>query len=461
MDRREWLLAILCGSVAALSYNIGLPQDLSIKSERPMNLRTDTEAVQLPNPLPNVGGLYGINTVVEEEAFPGVRCLRVTDGSLLPDKGTMQTASWGGAKLWSLDESMFLLSTTDGGQRIFSFDEKNFKVEMISTTVYQKAFFSSHTPKVMYTLDHTKLTKITFSSAFVPSSPTLVCDFSNILPQGFDVKWNGILYMSEKDSHFSVGFSEGDQDTAFHVCCFKQGSGYRMLDTHTGEVTGDWGDKGKAVITSKSGLQFPFDLHEVVQTPNPEYTLVSPITKYNSNTLVWKTSGLQFVELGHDGHSAKGWNHVFALSKDGQLTGYEYANPNGAGVDVLPDSYLPVPKLDYGGHPSFGRMLFSDNGWIWDSGYHNDGLILGQPFASAWESEVLVYDLVLKKVGRAFHNFNSQTSPWFDTAKAVGVPGPSNQRILIATDFMGTLGLDVNNKPRGDVFLIDISKAKA
>jgi hypothetical protein len=70
---------------------------------------------------PDVGGLYGQNTVIIDPDF-GTRIVRVTDYSMHASGGSFTTASGGNQSLRAVDSTLFLVRNSSGSQLLFSLD---------------------------------------------------------------------------------------------------------------------------------------------------------------------------------------------------------------------------------------------------------------------------------------------------------------------------------------------------
>src|SRR5208282_726436 len=89
------------------------------------NLLTNLNIIQLPGSYPNVGNLYGLNTIVTDPNF-GTTIVRLTDGSS-GGTGTlyesMQTADDpSGYGIWNTDDTMIVCRNTSGVTYPFQFN---------------------------------------------------------------------------------------------------------------------------------------------------------------------------------------------------------------------------------------------------------------------------------------------------------------------------------------------------
>jgi len=267
--------------------------------------------------------------------------------------------------------------------------------------------------------------------------------------------------VSNDDTTFVAGFSEGQQNSGTNICVFQTGhvgGGYRMLDITKGQITGDWGITGACNMVSPH-TTFPFVIHEAMQTANPQYAIVSPSPAHGAEgyPLVWDTATLNLTDMLGGGHAAKGYLHAyFGGPGGGQYLEVPYANIALTRM-IVPRAGLPGQNAQkYLGdqHTGFGKFDPLDNATFWDTSQSQV-----TPFTSAWMNEVRGYNAQTGVVSRACHTFNSGNSPSFIVQNAIGVPSQTGSFVAFTSDAMGSLGMTVvkgKAVPRGDVFVVDV-----
>lgn len=432
----------------------------------PPSLRTDLNIQQLPGTLPNVGGLLGANTIVTDPDF-GTTIVRLSDGST-SNNSSIQTADNASAGIWNSNDTMILVKNNFGKSLLYQFNPTTLQGSLLSFTTTASVCFARTSPGILYTLNGTQITKNTFtliSGVWTFQSATLFADFVNILPGGYTPTWNSSFFISLDDTTFGCAFSNsGGQNTGHNVCVYQTGhgtGGYRMLDTATGTITGDWGTTGTAVLTTTLGYTFPFDLHETEMTPNPLYLCFNPISQVADTDVVWTISGLSCVDQNDGSHKAKGYLHTYPGGGGGQLIEIPYVSP------VKPYRQV-VPTLPSGftgdRHFGFGQIVTNDAGYVWST----TGANTPQPFTSAWEGEVFGYTVATGVVYRACHLFNSFKSPVFIVANAIGIASQTGNFVAFCSDWggvgtVGPLGSTsgdatgvIGGNARGDVFIVAI-----
>jgi hypothetical protein len=422
-------------------------------------MRTDLEIVQIPDPLPNWGGLLGKNIIFTDPDF-GTQIVRLTDGSD-SDLKVFQV----GTNAWNKNDTMIKVTSPGGKVLVFQFNPKKMQrlPDPVAILTNGKCAFSTVYPGVLYELDGLIVKKLSFTKVAgvwqLNPLPSIVCDFAKILPAGFDASWVGTFDLSEGDKTFCLGVSEGVQNSAIYGCVWQRGwgvgKGYRLLNTRDGIITGDWGENGPISITSPD-TTVPFTIHEISQTPNPRFVSVGAFGG-GASPLIWDLPTLNLVDSVITGHRAKGYLHSYAGGPGGGEFGV-VAYMQSWGLTGTPEHQLLIPKEKlpaslgqvYDGdiHGNFGLISKTDESIFW---------IVGQtdqtPFTSAWMNEVRGYDVVNAIVYRACHTFNTGKSKFFAAANALPNASQTGKFVAWCTDGMETLGAQANGDPRADVFV--------
>jgi hypothetical protein len=462
----------------------------------PPSLITNLNIVQWPSTFPNVGGLYGKNTVVTDPNF-GSKIVRATDAS--SGSGgyqSMQTGDAAQKMMWNSNDTLFFARNTDATDYLFQFNPTTLQATQLPYSTQNSTAFSMTEPGVIFELNGPVITKVTFtlvSGVWTYNSSAAFADYSNgglggigYLPAGYTVNWTGAFTHSNDDGTFTVAFSQGTQDTGFYVCCYQVGSGYRILDTQTGIITGQWGATGLAVLENWQGItggspnSFPFDLHETYQAQNPAYAHVTAYKAVGGNPLIWTIAGLTLSGIQQGGHCAQAWSNDYTAGYGGgQCQGYPYTNTTNPHfiMDVPPNTdQLPAdqtPKQHYTGDMHHGLPWLGNN--------NDDALLVTTngpptvvPFTSCWMGEVRLLDITGTISGtqgtmyRACHTFNSGKSQTFIIQNAIGCVSQTGNFVAFASDWAGsstvsplgstsgaptgTVGVD----GRGDVFIVAI-----
>jgi hypothetical protein len=445
-----------------------------------MALRTDINIAQLPATPPNVGGLLGKNKIVIDPDF-GTQIMRLTDGGDATFH-SLQTSDSSGALIWNSNDTLIFATSTGGTKFLYQFDPATMQGTKLPFSTTATPSFSATMPGWFYALSGSVVTKYVFTlvgGVWTFASSSTVCDFANILPAGFKVKWTGEFLVSNDDTTFSAGFSAGGQGTGIYACVYQTGHGgaglgFRMANVNTGQITGDWGPTGAInLITNGSTTIFPFTLHEVVQTANPLYATIGP-TGIGTNgkpldtTIVWTLATLNFVDLNSGGHKAKGYVHAYAGAGGGQVKEIPYVNPVQPFRNVVPSAGKPA-GFHGDNHFGFGRIDVADASIVWAT--TGDGT--PQPFTSAWEGEVIGYEIVTGIVYRACHTFNSFKSKEFVVTQSICVPSKTGNFVAFTSDWggagtLGPLGSTsggatgiIGVDARGDVFIVKVNSSIA
>lgn len=431
-------------------------------------MRTDLAIVQYPSVLPPMGGFLGVNRKILDPDFK-TSIIRVTDGKTANGK-SLQTADAAQAGIWNQNDTMLLVRDTGGIHYLKQFSGAAGLVTDVNFNTNDSVCFSKVHPGVLYVLEETRVYARNFNQkagiwTYTPVNDELVCDFAKILPSGYNAKWQSAFLCSQDDSTFTVGFSDGVQNSCQYVCSFQRGhhsGGYRMLNTQTGTITGDWGSTGKAVIQSQH-YQWPLLLHEVYQTPNNAVTALTPVG-LNSTNFIWTTATTQIIDCEAGGHKAYGMRGWFGGGPGGgQLAHALYLSPSITGK-LLDPSKLPASmkeKYQEDLHFSFGKYTAADASVIWASSGGNGPM----PFLSAWENEIIGYDTANAIVYRLCHTFDSNESNEFIVRSAIACPSQSGRFVAFTTDWMGEFGSfsggdhgTLKVDARGDVCIAAVGK---
>lgn len=452
-----------------------------------MTLRTDLAIAQLPSS-PPFSGLLGLNAVATDPIF-GTTMMRLTDGS----SGTgnfrsMQTSdSPSDYNVWNADDTLLALNSTGGNAFLFQFNPTTMQGTQLGTSFPYKLSgptnFSKVSPGVLYNVVGTVLSSLTYqlvSGVWTYQSTAVICDFADILPVGFVVDWHSVLSVSAGDAVFGMGFSEGHQNSGFLACAFKPGSGFRMLNTQTLSVTGDWGTIGTATLLNTEFTNF--FLHGVNQSPNPNYFLLSAVGSGPKNGLgsfVWPISGLAITQSGLSGHHGLGVSGYYTGGPGlGQYDEALYSTPTvhtpvipkQAGPPGLPAYQTPSQKYFGDQHSAFSPLQATDQALL----FITNGAPSVFPFTSCWMGELRALDVngafgPQGMVYRVCHTYNSGKSTEYITANSQIGTSQTGNFIAFNSDMggagtVGPLGSTsggatglIGENARGDVFIVAVA----
>jgi hypothetical protein len=442
-----------------------------------MKSRTDLSIEQIPSPLPNVGGLLGKNTVYTDPVF-GSKVCRITDGASAGNFDSMQTNVPGSYSNSNTNDTLLALQSTGGSTFFFQFDPATMQTTQLSLKVAGHGGFSNVKPNVYYlalganhvlngfTGNGMAIYALTFAQVnkvWALASVELLCDFAKMLPAGFKVLWQSEVDISRGDSVFSLSVSEHEQDTAYFSCLYKTGArgGYRVLNTQTMQVVGDWGKVGTVSLSNTTLTKF--FLHGVNQTPNPLYTVLSPVGTGVLGGIVWANEGLEATQIELSGHHGIGFLSAYCSPGRGQFIQAPYADPaqHTKLIQQLPEYQTPPQTLVGDEHCGFGPISVTDESLLFIS----FGPPVVSPYTSCWMGEVVGLDVTGKVSGvkgtmyRICHTYNSGKSLEYIVTNSMAVPSKTGKFVWFTSDFFGVLGSIVGAATgtpgvdaRGDVF---------
>ena len=436
--------------------------------------RTDVDTVQIPNPVPTVGNLVGANRAVTDPDFQS-RIVRLTDAQTNPQFANISfiTTASGSAdeNIWNTDFTLFLVQDTGDGSYPMEFDPAT----MQATTMYASNYVASKglrlshggswsrvNPHILYTFGGTAIQQLDFSDRATPPTAQPFYDFTssgNCLPAGFKTSWQSIGGVSAGDTMFSASYSNaGNQGTGVYALVYKPGSGCRMLNTQTGQVTGDWGQTGFINIPDR------FSIHNVKLSNDGSWLIVARTHCYVGSCegpVFWKvdTTMVSNCETRCSGHWTDGYSH-WVNNNQTPMGQYEFrpfsdVTARSSLIGDLPahitapfDQHQSWNNVDAGDSVPFLSATWSDK----------------SPFPTAWYNEIIgVATEGSGKVWRFAHSFITARSQRFSTRYAIGSVSQDGRFFLFSSDWVGTLGSEsgsngctIGKDCRGDVFVVEL-----
>jgi len=388
------------------------------------------------------------NSIAVDPNF-GSQIVRITDRATFKNR-SLQTADSGTPNLWNKDSTMLIVRDPNANSLVMAFDPVTLKARLRTEWQYLLATkdvsFSRVDPEILFILASAQpdgpksiLQKIDFRQRIISN----IYNFAQCLPPDYRANWTGILSVNNDDTVFTVALSDKGQDLGFYAATYTVSRGCRLLNTKTGEVTGDWGPLGK-IATSGS-----FGLHAMSSSTGGDVAILSVgkcWTVCADGPYFWNIATLD-VTAGIDlGHSAKGYTQLITAEHFGQWRSQPYADPS-RGRKVIPDGMLP-PGFSGDKHASWNNVdpndmnpFLSTNSHLW-------------PPEGAWEDEVIGVDPTSGVVYRFCSTYNSGRSRYFIGKYAVGVVSQDGKFFAFASDALKTLGRDARGRHRVDVFVV-------
>jgi len=441
--------------------------------------RVDQAIVQVPSNPPNVGNLLGANTIVSDPDFSN-RIVRITDTNTNPDpvfkNRTYVSASSGSAddNLWNIDSTLFIVQDTGAAAFPFTFNPSTLQaarmyVSSFPTTnglrLSDSGTWSRVNPNVLYTYGGTAISKYDFTDRTNPPSPELVYDFTssaNCLPAGFTETWKTKGGVSGDDTTFGMAYSNsGNQGTAIYAVVYKAGSGCIVLNTRTGQVSGDWGAKGTIDITDR------WTIHNVKLSKDGNWLVVAPQTCTTSNCSTgpyfWQIGTTTVTSCGDggmcSGHWTEGYSHW--INNDNSPLSNQVSRTFAA--SNLPASIsgnMPAGiTAPFDQHQSWNNVDPSDSVPFLSSTWSSIS-----PFPAPWYNEIIaIASDGSGKTWRFAHSFITARSQRFSTEYAIGSVSQDGKFFLFSSDWMGKLGSEsgattctIGSTCRGDVFVVEL-----
>jgi hypothetical protein len=444
--------------------------------------RTDYTIAQIPSTIPNVGNVSGANTIVTDPDF-GNRIVRITDWNTDPGlpstSRSFVSAASGSAdeNLWNLDSTMFILQSLGDWGYTFTFDPATLQATRMYTSSYASTgglklsnggTWSRVNANILYTWGGTVISKYDFSNRTTPPSAQQVYDFTssrNCLPAGFSVTWTSAGGVSAGDTVFGMAFSNtGIQGTGVYAMAYTVGKGCTVLNTQTGQVTGDWGTTGTINIGDR------WTIHNAKISKDGNWLIVVPTTCLSSTCSTgpyfWQIGTTNVSSCGDGkssgqmcgGHWTEGYTHWINNYDNGKEASRPFSDPTA--FQEL-NSVIPTgiqPPLDE--HASWNNADPADSLPFFLTYWSTT-----TPFPAAWYNEITgVAPDGSGKVWRFAHSFITAQSQIFSTSYGIGSVSQDGRFFLFSSDWMGTLGSQseastctIGTDCRGDVFIVELN----
>lgn len=414
--------------------------------------RTDLDVVQLPSPTPDLGDCVGANKTIVDPDFK-TTMVRVTDCNTDPRFPAFSYEPVGGgsamANPFSANEKWIAVADQGNRIHILNFDPVKLQVGAQVWTGPGSAFFDRTLANVMWNINGSVLSKVVMGAKAVQVRK--VYDYKVALPKGFAVKWHGDAGCNTADTICAAAFSEGIQDTGELIVVWQRSKGYRVYNTMTGKITGQWGALGTVNIADR------YAVHQTKLSFLGDTLIIAHAYQScpdcDNNPYLWNiaTTSLNLCQSLCTGHWAPGYKSLWNNSGVGangigqfQVRAF---NNSLMSVPVIID-LPPVLKSPLDAHISYNNANSTDTNPIIVT---NSDKGTNATFTFPWVNEILVVDPVTKVVHREGHTFITGKSPFFSASNAIGPGSPKGDLIMFATDWQGKFANGTT--PRSDVVI--------
>lgn len=440
--------------------------------------RTDFDIVQTPG-APDVGNLSGANKVVTDPDF-GNRIVRITDANT-DTSPTFQnrtfvssTSGSSDENLWNIDSSLFIVQDEEANTYPFTFDATTMQASRMYASSFPAtnglrlsdgATWSRVNSNILYTYDGTAISTYDFTNRTTPPSPKPVYDFTssrNCLPAGFTETWEDRGGVSGDDSVFGMTFSNaGNQGTGVYVAVYKAGSGCSLLNTQTGQVSGDWGSKGTINIPDR------WTIHNAKISKDGNWMIVVATSCLSSSCMVnpyfWQIGTTNVSTCGMGGNCGGHWTEGY--------THWENCDNSPMANQVIRSFYDPMVSTSLTHTFPAGITTDLDQHQSWNNADPADSLPFfsttesgTSPYPAPWYNEII--GLAADGSGttwRFAHTFITHRSQNFSAEHAIGSVSQDGRFFMLSSDWMGELGSEsgsatctIGTNCRGDVFVVEL-----
>ena len=437
--------------------------------------RTDFKVVQVPTP-PSVGNLLGANTIVTDPDFANP-IVRITDAHTNPHRRfknrTYFTSSTGSAdeNLWNIDSTLLVVQDTGANSLPFTFDPSTLQAARMYVSSFPETNglmlgdsgnWSRVDPNVFYTIAGTAIHKRDFTDRTHPPSPQPVYDFSNCLPAGSSVTWSDNAGVGGDDTVFGMVYSNrGPQGTGTYAVVYKVGSGCSMLNTQTGQVTGDWGASGAINIADR------WTIHNAKLSKDGNWLIIANdlCTSFSCSQApyFWQIGTTNVNSCGDGGSCSGHWTegNTHWVNNDNSPMSNQVIRSlaQATSVSNLTFRFPANITAPFDQHQSWNNVDPADSLPFFATTWSTIS-----PFPAPWYNEVIgVAADGSDKTWRFGHTFITTNSQRFSTMYAIGSVSQDGKFFMFSSDWMGTLGSE-SGKPscsigrdcRGDVFVIQL-----
>lgn len=418
--------------------------------------RTDLNITQVPTP--PVMGPAG--SIVTDPDF-GSTIIRFTDEHSMVN-GQNAFAGIGGSadvNTFNTDSTLLLIQDSGGGGQVFNFNPLTLEIKRI----YPKwrissLIFSRLDPNVAFALNGTQFMRYDLSDRTTdnPPAPVMVCDFGPKLPG--PQTWKAVGGVEAEDTVFTAAFSTtGGQGTGLWACAFTVGKGFRIYNTGSGQITGDYGPVGQVT------LQDLLTIHNVKASKDGGWLVISQTSITSGpdkhGPFFWNIDTVTVNPVGSvawGGHWTAGYGEF--LNNDSCPTIPFWAHCRRSFVDLAHPVRLSNPSAS-------GPVMVGLDDHLSYNGPQNSMVVsisakvkpvgtIIPPFPAAWYDEVLGFDMSGNGIVYRFcHTFSSGVSGNFYGDNAIGVVDQLNKFVMWTSDWMGTLK-NPNGTKRVDVFAV-------
>ncbi|HOK47789.1 MAG TPA: hypothetical protein PLA43_10125 [Bryobacteraceae bacterium] len=424
----------------------------------------DAPTDRKPRPKPPLPALQGANTVIKDPTF-GNRILRVTDNHTFPayPDGVCTTAAASLQNTWNADSTRFTVICSSVVFP-FEFDPKTFRVKRMGSRSNRQGglyldlkaspAFSFTDPDLIYGIgagmDGDNTNKLLEYNFRTKKYRTLV-DLEKLVP---NYEGGAGAVTVAANERISVIFG-GMQDTYRYVLFFdKQTGSKRILDTRAAAIDG-----------KPAGFSMNWGIHLANIDKSGRYIIISKGEGGRQpNLVVWDTETDKFAEVAPKGTGHYSTGYGMLVNGNGWWPSWAMwllrpLDPDRIGTfEKLID---PMLGEDYGGreeHSSWNNARPDAAAPVLVSiARHADAKNPLQP----WDDEIVAISTDPKRptVWRFAHHRSRYNGYFWDDPR--GNVSPDGRYFLFTSNWENTLGTSPDNRPRQDVFLLELPLAGA
>ena len=403
------------------------------------------------------------NVVFTDPDF-GSSMIRATDETTnFIHPGTfLQTEGSGQSNAWSMDTRKFYVLGKGSRMLVFNFDPAAMRISSPAHAIPGKPLllplrsgtFSFVSPDLIYgTTNKTPLTITSYAFSTGVATPiidTRTCGTNPPLVSGPGVVSDDDVTLSLNDSRMSISLGGSQQSKHMFVVVYDKKLGCRWYNTETGEIGGKWGVAGTASTNDR------FLIRHAYLSRNGRYVriLVNWVGFYVWDLATLKVTPCKYgTDLQCGGYGVVGYNSY--VSGPGVVDDMQVAKRPLNNIAQITQLVYPLPAPHNWGQPqhfTWSNVDINDSTPVCGSTYSYDGdSYIDQPFAG--EIFCVETDGLASTVWRFAHNRARYIAPYFNT-QPLGNISRGGRFFLFTSDWDAQLGIDVDGKPRSDVWIV-------
>jgi hypothetical protein len=461
MRIRRQSLTVLCLSVAAWAVR-GQPEPhhdskpASSVGNTEYSARTDRRIEPYKETPPDIGPA---GSVISDPIF-GSRILRVTDqksDSKQPGR-SLVTPSSAEENSWNKTSTMFYVNTLGGTFLLYDFDPAAMKARLADAPNLpwnSEPQFSYSQPNILYGMARREPVFEQYDVA--THKLREINDASKCLKLQSSDAGHGVT-VSADDKRFMATLGP-QQDKNYLVYVYDRNQGCRWYNTQTGEIGGQWGQKGTISVPDR------FLMHNarLAKSGKFVYAVRGGGPGIGKGWVVWDidTMNVGVCDRGCMGHHVMGYSHILGASgMNHPLNIWKWPLPRLNDPTPVIPGLEPAKDFWYDSHYSWNNVDPDDSSPVCFSTYRpTNPDEPGKPLlvTGPWQNEIDCAETDGKesKIWRFAHTYSTARNGFWSQPR--GNVSQEGRFFMFTSDWQDQLGKTPNaDKYRTDVFVVEL-----